>query len=57
MLNETIRPSTIGGIKRLAKQIKKAKSVPHHEALDIAARNAFFENFATLNPFFNDGRH
>ena len=46
MLNETIRPSTIGGIKRLAKQIKKAKSVPHHEALDIAARNAFFENFA-----------
>ncbi len=45
MLNENIRPSTIGGIKRHAKQLKKANGVPHHEALDIAARNASFENF------------
>lgn len=45
MLNENIQPSTIGGIKRLAKQIKKANGVPHHEALDIAARSALFENF------------
>lgn len=46
MLNENIQPSTIGGIKRLAKQLKKTNSVPHHEALDIAARTASFENFA-----------
>lgn len=46
MLNENIQPSTIGGIKRLAKQLKKANGVPHYEALDIAARSASFENFA-----------
>lgn len=46
MLNENVQPSTIGGIKRHAKQLKKANGVPHHEALDIAARNALFENFA-----------
>ncbi|WNO10375.1 DUF5623 domain-containing protein [Teredinibacter sp. KSP-S5-2] len=45
MLNDNIQPSTIGGIKRLAKQVKKANGVPHHEALDIAARSASFENF------------
>ncbi len=46
MLNLHVQPSTIGGIKRLAKQLKKADSIPHHEALDIAARSASFENFA-----------
>ncbi|WP_339674217.1 DUF5623 domain-containing protein [Dasania marina] len=46
MLNERFQPSTIGGIKRHAKQIKKVNDVPHHEALDIAARSASFENFA-----------
>lgn len=45
MLNENIQPSTIGGIKRHAKQLKKANGVPHHKALDIAARSASFENF------------
>ncbi len=46
MLNKNVRPSTIGGIKRLAKQIKKANNVPHHEALNIAARRASFENYS-----------
>lgn len=46
MLNDNIHPSTIGGIKRRAKQIKKANGVTHHEALDIAAQSASFENFA-----------
>ena len=41
-----MQPSTIGGIKRHAKQLKKMNGVPHHEALDIAARNASFENFS-----------
>lgn len=46
MLKENTQPSTIGGIKRLAKQIKKANGVPHTKALDIAARRAKYENFA-----------
>ena len=46
MLNTNIRPSTIGGIKRLARQIKKSEGIPHLEALDIASQNASFENFA-----------
>lgn len=45
MLNENIQPSTIGGIKRLAKQIKKANDVPYTKALDLAARSASFENY------------
>lgn len=46
MLNVNIQPSTIGGIKRHAKQLKKVNGVPHHKALDIAAQSASFENFA-----------
>ena len=46
MLNDNIHPSTLGGIKRLAKQIKKANGVPHNEALDLAAKRASFENYA-----------
>ena len=46
MLNEYIQPSTIGGIKRRAKQLKNAHGVPHYEALNIAAKSASFENFA-----------
>lgn len=46
MLNENIKPSTINGIKRLAKQLKKAHYISHSEALDLAAQKASFENFA-----------
>jgi len=46
MLNENIQPSSIDGIKRLANQIKKSKGLPHHEALNVAAKAASFENFA-----------
>jgi len=46
MLNKNVQPSTIGGIKRLAKQLKNANSIPHNKALDIAAQRASFENFA-----------
>jgi hypothetical protein len=45
MLNKHIQPSTIGGIKRHAKQLKKVNGFPHHEALDITAQNASFQNF------------
>ncbi len=63
MLDKNIRPSTIGGIKRYAKQLKKANHLSHHDALDIAARLASFENFAharnqlqysdTIKSFYN----
>lgn len=46
MLNEKIQPSTLGGIKRHAKQIKKSDGLPHHVALDIASQKASFSNYA-----------
>ena len=45
MLNKNIRPSTIGGIKRYARQIKKKYNIRYLKALDIAAQSASFENF------------
>ncbi|WP_338180085.1 DUF5623 domain-containing protein [Thalassospira tepidiphila] len=44
-MNKSIRPSSINGIKRLAKDIKISRSIPHHKALDEAARAASFQNF------------
>ena len=40
----TAVPSTIDGIKRLAKTIKRERNVPHYDALDLASRAAGFEN-------------
>lgn len=37
-------PSTLDGIKRRAKAIKRDRSVPHHQALDFAAHEAGYEN-------------
>lgn len=45
MTSKSIRPSTMAGLKRLAKQIKIAERSSHHAALDQAARAAGFENF------------
>lgn len=38
-------PSTVDGIKRLAKAIKRESGITHHEALEKAARKAGFQNF------------
>jgi hypothetical protein len=38
------KPSTLDGIKRLAKNIKRERNVPHHLALDIAAGEAGYQN-------------
>lgn len=46
MLNKDIQPSTLGGIKRHAKQLKKSVGIPYHAALDIAAQTASFSNYA-----------
>lgn len=45
MPNEDVRPTTVVGIKRLAKTIKGQRSISHTEALNEAARRAGFENF------------
>ncbi|MDG1581008.1 DUF5623 domain-containing protein [Pseudomonas sp. GOM6] len=38
-------PSSVGGIQRLAKSIKRELGIPHTKALDEAARQAGFSNF------------
>ncbi|AQZ32755.1 hypothetical protein BHQ29_05335 [Pseudomonas sp. LPH1] len=38
-------PSTVDGIKRLAKAIKRESGITHHKALEEAARKAGFQNF------------
>lgn len=45
MSNRDIRPTTVIGIKRLAKTLKRSQSVTHSTALDEASRRAGFENF------------
>ncbi|MBX3713064.1 MAG: DUF5623 domain-containing protein [Lysobacter sp.] len=40
-----IRPSTLDGIKRLANAIKRERNLKHHEALELAAQRAGFQNF------------
>lgn len=44
MTSNSVAPSTIDGIKRLAKSIKRERNLPHHQALDLAAREAGFQN-------------
>lgn len=41
----SIRPSSVGGIKQLAKKICREHNTPHTHALDEASRQAGFENF------------
>jgi hypothetical protein len=55
MSSEFIRPSTLGGIKRLAKSIKVDKGIKHVRALDAAAQAAGFENFRHAQNVLPDG--
>lgn len=41
----SIRPSSVDGIKQLAKKICREHNIPHTRALDQASRQAGFENF------------
>jgi hypothetical protein len=45
MSNEAIRPSSLEGIKRLAKSIKTERGIQHVHALDAAAQLGGFQNF------------
>ena len=40
MLIEDIRPTTLTGVKRLAKQLKKMQGITHADALELAAKSA-----------------
>ncbi|NHQ86832.1 DUF5623 domain-containing protein [Iodobacter sp. HSC-16F04] len=41
----SIRPSTLDGIKQLAKKISREQKISHTIALDVASRQAGYENF------------
>lgn len=45
MLIDDLRPTTLTGVKRLAKQLKKTSGIKHSEALDLAAKSADCVNF------------
>lgn len=40
-----IAAKTINGLKRRAKQIKRAENIPHCQALDMASQEAGFNNY------------
>ncbi|CDM47911.1 hypothetical protein APA66_27395 [Pseudomonas aeruginosa] len=42
---KSVQPSTIAGIKRRAKAIRKQQQCPYLVALDVASQNAGFENY------------
>lgn len=44
-MSVSVKPTTLVGIKRYAKQIKKAEGLSHQAALDRAAQAADFQNF------------
>lgn len=44
MSNKTIRPSTMDGIRRLAKSIKVKRGIQHTPALEVAAQLAGYQN-------------
>lgn len=41
----SIKPTTVEGIKRLAKQIKRERALTHTAALHEAAKQAGFQNW------------
>lgn len=45
MLIDDLRPTTLEGVKRLAKQIKKTSGIKHSDALNLAAKSADCVNF------------
>jgi hypothetical protein len=53
--NDHIRPSSIEGIKQLAKRLKKADGVRHAIALDKASKAAGFENYKHALRKLDDG--
>ncbi|MFC5694875.1 DUF5623 domain-containing protein [Pseudomonas sp. GCM10022186] len=44
-LPQSVLPSTLSGIKRLAKSISRQDQIPHFQALDVVAQRCGYENF------------
>lgn len=44
-MSSTRRPSSLDGIKRLAKAIKSEQGITHHEALELGAQRAGYQSF------------
>lgn len=55
MSSKLIRPSTVDGIKRLAKEIRKARGLKLAEAQDDAARSAGFQNYIHARRSLTEG--
>lgn len=55
MSREAIRPSSLDGIKRLAKSLKVERGIQHIRALDEAARLAGFQNFRHASKTLRNG--
>ncbi|WP_245285939.1 DUF5623 domain-containing protein [Bradyrhizobium sp. WSM1253] len=55
MSNDHIRPSSIEGIKQLAKRFKKSDGIQHAVALDKASKTAGFENYKHALRKLGDG--
>lgn len=57
MSSEAIRPSTLDGIKRLAKSLKVERGIQHVRALDDAAQEAGFQNFRHASKVLSSAAH
>ena len=55
MSSETIQPSSMDGIKRLAKSLKAQRGIKHIRALDDAAQSAGFQNFRHASNILRTG--
>lgn len=53
MLTGNVRPTTLGGIKRLASQLRKEQGIKYSLALDLAAKAANCTNFRNAQRVFN----
>lgn len=56
MLIDDLRPTTLEGVKRLAKQIKKTSGIKHSDALNLAAKSAACMNFRHARRTLHTGR-
>lgn len=45
MTDDSFIPTTMVGIKRLTKAIKREREIPHHLALDIEAQKAGYRDY------------
>lgn len=54
MKTASIRPSSLDGLKKLAKKLKQERGIPHTEALELASRQAGYQSFVHARRSFAD---